>query len=565
MQANPKLRIASPKDGASRSSLGVPLIVSACLLVGLFAVTIHNAANGASLGSASIAAVSVDARSGSLSPLACPDDAYEVDNTLGAASTLLAGGTPQDHTFGYPLDIDWIRVDNIVTDQTYTAQTFDLTGGADTYMALYDRNANFLTSNDDVDTAKCLEATSEGETSEYCRSVITWVAANTGPYYLRVLTVRFPQGQCPTYRFSVTPPPAVHLPSDVYLPIIIAPPPKPTATSTPVPGPSDTPEPTATPTPTPDPLLLYPNGLAVDSLTHRVYVTSRDNNRLVALDGSTLGELGRVSVGGLPWGVAVNAATNRVYVANWKSQDVYVMDAMKITNAPAQALLDVIPIGDLPTFVRIDPASNRIFVAKYGSSGLAVINGNTNAVEVSVGSGGVGAWGLAFNPTLNRVYIGNRDSGTVTTLDGNNAYQVIGKQTIKPCGGTGSSPYAMDFNPNNHKLYIACSPFHNVNSAAVYTASASGLASSAFLSIGDGGEAGGGGVVVDTATGNAFFTNSRANTVSVIDGAADRVIATVVVGSNPYGIAADPITKRVFVGNRDSHNVTVLLDTYGTP
>ncbi len=126
----------------------------------------------------------------------------------------------------------------------------------------------------------------------------------------------------------------------------------------------------------------------------------------------------------------------------------------------------------------------------------------------------------------------------------------------------GSAPYAMAFNPVNNKLYIACSPFHNVDSAAVYAAGAGGMTPLAFFSIGDGGETGGGGVVVDTATGNAFFTNSRANTVSVVGGVVDRVIATVPTGSNPYGAAADPGAKQIFIGNRNSHDVTVLSDSY---
>ena len=302
--------------------------------------------------------------------------------------------------------------------------------------------------------------------------------------------------------------------------------------------------------------MLYPNGLAVNPLTHQVFVTSRDNNRLLVLDGSNLGVLANVAVGGLPWGVAVNPTTNKAYVANWSSQDVYVLDAT------TRAVLDIIPVGPYPTFVKINPQTNRVFVAKYSSNGLVVINGDTNAIETSVGAGGVGTWGLAVNPNFNRVYVSNRDSGTVTTLDGNNGYQVISSQTIKPCGGTGSSPYAMDFNPTNNKLYIACSPFHNVNSAAVYAASAGGLTSLAFFAIGDGGESGGGGVVVDTATGNAFFTNSLANTVSVVGGTVDRVIATAPTGSNPYGAAADPGTKRIFIGNRGSHDLTVLTDTY---
>jgi YVTN family beta-propeller protein len=302
--------------------------------------------------------------------------------------------------------------------------------------------------------------------------------------------------------------------------------------------------------------VLFPDGMDVDQRTHQVFVASRDNNRLFVLDGSTLDQLANVPIGNSPFGVAVNPATDRAYVTNWNSQDVYVL------NATTRAVLGIIPIGPYPTFVRINPQTNRVFVGRYSGNKLVVINGNTDTVETTVGSGGVGTWGMAVNPNLNRVYLGNRDSGTVTTLDGNNGYHVLDAQTIKPCGGTGSAPYAMDFNPATNKLYIACSPFHNVNSAAIYRAEATGLTRLAFLSIGEGGEAGGGGVVVDVATGNVFFTNSNSDTVSVVGGAVDRVIATVPVGANPYGAAADPVTKRVYIGNRDNHNVTLLPDTY---
>jgi YVTN family beta-propeller protein len=520
----------------------------------------------------------------------CLGDEYEIDDTRDSAKALPPGGPSQFHTFSHPLDLDWVRVDTPRVGKYYNLQTFDLDGGADTYLWLYDKNGNSVGSNDDVDTSRCI-----GGDLQSCRSSLNWLAANSGPYYAVVRTIRFLPGSCPSYRLSArylglfvplamaqvptptpTPTPtntATNTPtaSPTATPTSTGTPtrtptatasitPTPTATgsptNTPTRGPTNTPRPTATPTATADPSLLYPNGLAVDGQTHQVFVTSRDNNRLFVLDGTTLGELANVPVGGLPWGIAVNSATNRVYVANWLSHDLYVMDAT------SREVLETIPVGANPTFVRLDPQTNRIFVVKYGSDAMAVINGNSNSVETTVGSGGVGAWGLAFNPNLNRVYIGNRDSGTVTTLDGNNGYQVIYGQAIKPCGGTGSAPYAMDFNPANNKLYIACAPYHNVDSAAVYAASAAGLTRLALFPIGDGGEAGGGGVVVDSATGNAFFTNSSSNTVSVVGGAVDRVIATVPAGSNPYGVAADPQTKRVFIGNRDSHDVTALSDTY---
>jgi YVTN family beta-propeller protein len=202
-------------------------------------------------------------------------------------------------------------------------------------------------------------------------------------------------------------------------------------------------------------------------------------------------------------------------------------------------------------------------VVTYGNSSVAVINGNTDTLEMIVPSGGAAAWGLAVDPNTNLVYVSNRDSGTVTTLDGSRGYQVIVSRTIQPCGGAGASPYALGFNPANKKLYIACSPFHNVNRAAVYRLSAVGLTRLAFLPIGDGGEDGGGGVAVDGATSNVLITNSAANTVSVISGATDAVIATLPTGLSPFGAAADPVTRRVFVVNRDSNDLSVFYDGFG--
>jgi len=170
---------------------------------------------------------------------------------------------------------------------------------------------------------------------------------------------------------------------------------------------------------------------------------------------------------------------------------------------------------------------------------------------------------LAVNTNLNRVYVSVRDTDKIVTLDGNDHFRVMDSQTIHPCGGTGAAPYGMDFNPANNKLYVACAPFHNVNKTAVFQASGSGLTRIAYLDVGNGGGDGGGGVAVDTTTGNVFFTNSLDNTVSVISGISDSVIATIPVGLNPFGVAVDPITKRVFVGNRDSNNLYAILDTYG--
>ena len=47
----------------------------------------------------------------------------------------------------------------------------------------------------------------------------------------------------------------------------------------------------------------------------------------------------------------------------------------------------------------------------------------------------------------------------------------------------------------------------------------------------------------------AYITNSASNNVSVIDTASNEVTATVNVGSLPFGAAANPNGKKVYVAN----------------
>ena len=58
------------------------------------------------------------------------------------------------------------------------------------------------------------------------------------------------------------------------------------------------------------------------------------------------------------------------------------------------------------------------------------------------------------------------------------------------------------------------------------------------------------GIAVDTSTHKAYVSNSGNNTVSVIDGATNRVIGDPIpVGDGPFGIAVDTSTHKAYVSN----------------
>ena len=75
------------------------------------------------------------------------------------------------------------------------------------------------------------------------------------------------------------------------------------------------------------------------------------------------------------------------------------------------------------------------------------------------------------------------------------------------------------------------------------------------------GSEGGGGVVADQISGHIFVTNSLDGTVSVLSGASNSVVATVLVGADPFGVAVDPITRHVFVGNRGGNSISAFAES----
>jgi len=56
----------------------------------------------------------------------------------------------------------------------------------------------------------------------------------------------------------------------------------------------------------------------------------------------------------------------------------------------------------------------------------------------------------------------------------------------------------------------------------------------------------------------AYITNSLDNNVSVIDTVLNNVVATVAVGTDPFGVAVNPAGAFAYVGNRGSNNVSVI-------
>ena len=125
------------------------------------------------------------------------------------------------------------------------------------------------------------------------------------------------------------------------------------------------------------PVASGPVGVAVNSTTNRIHVTNWGSDNVSVIDGATNTEIDtdgnpangitRIPVGSYPQGIAANPATGRVYVANSSDNSVSVIDASSNT------VVATVPVGSYAYGVAANPTTNRIYVANRDDNTVSVI------------------------------------------------------------------------------------------------------------------------------------------------------------------------------------------------
>lgn len=132
-----------------------------------------------------------------------------------------------------------------------------------------------------------------------------------------------------------------------------------------------------------------PGGIALDSRTNTIYVTGESSNDVSVIDGKSCNARttsgcrerpARVHAGDGARGIAVNELTHTVYVANTADGTVSVIDgsacnASVRTGCGARAAAT--PVGVSPRRVAVDAVTNTVYVTNAGSNSVTMIDGRT--------------------------------------------------------------------------------------------------------------------------------------------------------------------------------------------
>ncbi|MGA3210861.1 MAG: beta-propeller fold lactonase family protein [Terriglobales bacterium] len=272
-----------------------------------------------------------------------------------------------------------------------------------------------------------------------------------------------------------------------------------------------------------------PHAVAVNPVTHKIYVGNFGSNNVTVIDGAT-NAAAPLAAGTNPNAVAANPATNTVYVANGESNDVTVISASGSTTT--------LPAGTNPVAVAVNPVTDTVYVANQGSNNVTEIDGATNTVTGTV-TAGTAPVAVTVNPLTGMVYVANGGSNNVTAINGATG----STSTI----AVGTNPVAAAVNPVTNTVYVANAGSNNVtaingaaNSTTTIAAGADPVA-----------------IAVNPVTNLVYVANQGADTVTVIDGA-DNSTSTLAAGSAPNALTVNPATNTVYVSNGSSANMTVI-------
>ncbi|HLJ85227.1 MAG TPA: YncE family protein [Candidatus Angelobacter sp.] len=328
-----------------------------------------------------------------------------------------------------------------------------------------------------------------------------------------------------------------------------------------------------------------PVALAINSTTNKIYVANNSSASVTVIDGATNSTV-NVAVESHPVAVAVNETTNKIYVANNGTTDVTIIDGA--TNATSS-----VSLGEFgfPNAIAVNPATNKVYVlaqqvpSAQNDGALYVLDGNTNTITRFVQDGSIND--IAVDSSSNRIYLATVAaspnfpiSPSITVVDG----ATNQSSTISlPVG----CPVQIGISQIPHKIYVAdlfgtvtvIDPATNgvtqvipgngglIRHMAIDQASNKIYLSKmlgSFVSAIDGATntastiaIGGAGALGGQEQLRRIYAANGFNSIAVINEDTNQTVE-IPVGSNPVAIAANIKTKRVYVANSDSNNVTVI-------
>ncbi|MGB9336226.1 MAG: Ig-like domain repeat protein [Candidatus Acidiferrales bacterium] len=282
----------------------------------------------------------------------------------------------------------------------------------------------------------------------------------------------------------------------------------------------------------------FPNAVAVNPVTNKIYIANSGSNDVTVVDGatntvSTINDTHATS----PVAIAVNSLTNVVYVANNGSNNVSVFSGA-IGSTPAAYVTTITNGNGLgPSAIAVDANLNQVYVANSTSGNITIINGATNAITATRASGTTPS-AVAVNSATGFFYVANAGDNTVAIFNGNTNV-IAGSASM----GSGATPFAIAVNEATDQVYVSNNGTNTVIQIDGGTQAITGGP------ISNGNALGLQGIAVNPVTNQIFVAANSGNTLVINGPGNSTAIVNDQNASGGIGITVDSITNTVYVAN----------------
>ncbi|MBI2888161.1 MAG: hypothetical protein HYY02_13285 [Chloroflexi bacterium] len=285
-------------------------------------------------------------------------------------------------------------------------------------------------------------------------------------------------------------------------------------------------------------------GIAVDPMRQRVYVTNEDDDTVSIINSRTNTVVTTTQVGRGPTGIAADPDQGLVYVANSSGKSVTILDAA------TGAVTGTVALSGGAYAVAVDRSTHLAYVTVQAAPWTIVaINGRTKSIEAQVPLNlRLSLSGIAVDPG-SRLYAADYDTGTVTVIDiGSGGPREV---SLFPAG---LFPRGVAVDPATHLIYVTESGSNLVN---IFDSAGSKLKSIEVLRLPSA-------IAVDEVARRVYVADTMSDSLSVLDAQRQTLVTTIPLGNADFGLAYDPATKRLYGANYPADAISVLDATNGS-
>jgi len=246
-----------------------------------------------------------------------------------------------------------------------------------------------------------------------------------------------------------------------------------------------------------------PVGACADEDAGLLYVTNAGDDTVSVIDTATDTVIDTISVPGGPSSCVVDSGDGDVYTGNRDDDTVVIIDR------ETRQIKKLVPVDEYPCVCGIDDSSGGLYVTNRNSNTVTIIDTVEETVKETVVVG-QSPRGCALNKTTHEVYIVNRNDNTVTIIDTSpgNEGDVKDTITLPPSDSGPDCSGCCPVNESTNNIYIS-----NRNSNTVTLIDGSSHTVSDSLPVQDDP----GCLALDASGGSIYICNTNRNVVTIVD------------------------------------------------